>query len=149
MYNYTLNPRKFESDDSFRVGDFTGEGDINCDDFCWVVKCYTKGIKETKGGAGGRVTRATHKKIKEMMVTLGCRCDGFKVKPKAKGTFICPANKKVYPKTDINVRLCENLMSKSNGDKKNLIQYVDNGQKNGRNTNNSVKNIRSNSGSGY
>ena len=40
-------------------------------------------------------------------------------------------------------------MSKSNGDKKNLIQYVDNGQKNGRNTNNSVKNIRSNSGSGY
>ena len=68
MYNYTLNPRRFESDDNFRVGDFTGEGDINCDDFCWVVKCYTKGIKETKGGAGGKVTKVTHEKIKDMMV---------------------------------------------------------------------------------
>ena len=85
------------------------------------------------------------------MLTLGCRCEGFKVKPKAKGTFICPANKtSLSTNTEINVRLCENLMSKSNGDKKNLIQYVDNGQKNGRNTNNSVKNIpNSNSGSGY
>jgi len=141
MYNYTLNPRYFESDDNFKVGDFTGEGDINCDDFCWVVKCYTKGLKETNRGAGGKITYAVHQKIKEMMVTLGCRCEGYKIKPKSKGTFVCPANKKVYPKTDINIRLCENLMSKSNGDNKNLIQYVDNkSSKNVRNTNNIVKN---------
>ena len=150
MYNYTLNPRKFESDDNFRVGDFTGEGDINCDDFCWVVKCYTKGVKETRGGAGGKVTRVTYEKIKDMMRTLGCRCDGYKIKPKPKGTFICPANKKVYPKTDINVRLCESLMSKSsNGNNKNLIQYKDNGVKNPRNTDNVVRNSGSIGRIGY
>ena len=150
MYNYTLTPRNFESDDNFKVGDFTGEGDINCDDFCWVVKCYSKGVKETNRGFGGKVTNVTHNKIKEMMVTLGCRCDGYKVKPKSKGTFMCPANKKVYPKTDINVRLCENLISKSNGGNKNLINNVGNNMnKNVRNTNNIVKNSRSGDISGY
>jgi hypothetical protein len=150
MYNYTLNPRDFESDDNFRVGDFTGEGDINCDDFCWVVKCYTKGIEETNGGFRGKITNVIHNKIKKMMITLGCRCDGYKVKPKAKGTFICPANKKVYPKTNLNVRLCENLISKSNGDNKNLIDTVGNNMsKNIRNTNNIVKNSRSGGRSGY
>ena len=57
MYNYVKNPRYF-IDDKFKVGDFTGEGEINCKDFCWVVSCYTKGVGETYGGNKGNVTMA-------------------------------------------------------------------------------------------
>ena len=64
MYNYVKNPRYFE-DDEYKVGDFTGEGEINCDDFCWVVKCYKKGISESGGGLAGEVTVSTKNKFKD------------------------------------------------------------------------------------
>jgi len=116
MYNYVKNPRYFE-DDEYKVGDFTGEGEINCDDFCWVVKCYKKGISESGGGLAGEVTVSTKNKFKDMMWGLGCKCDGYIPKAKETQTFICPANRQVYTLNKRNKKICEGLMG--NNDKKN------------------------------
>ena len=110
MYNYVKNPRYFE-DDRFKVGDFTGEGEINCDDFCWVISCYKKGVNETSGGLNGQITPYSKQKFEEMMLTLGCRCEGYRPKPPQTQTFLCPADKQVYPLTQRNKAKCEKLMN--------------------------------------
>ncbi len=117
MYNYVKNPRYFE-DNEYKVGDFTGEGEINCEDFCWVIKCYTKGISESARGLGGEVTASEKEKFKNMMLELGCKCDGYVPKPKPTQTFICPANRQVYELTQRNKQICEKLMK--SGKNKNV-----------------------------
>jgi hypothetical protein len=111
MYNYVKNPRYFE-DNEYKVGDFTGEGEINCDDFCWVIKCYQKGIGESAGGLAGEVTSSNKEKFKNMMLGLGCKCEGYIPKPKPTQTFICPANRQVYTLNKRNKQICEKLMNK-------------------------------------
>ena len=130
MYNYVKNPRHFV-DDEYKVGDFTGEGDINCDDFCWVVACYEKGVSESNSGLGGEVTTSNKKKFTQMMLSLGCKCSGFTPKPPQTQTFICPANKQVYPLTPHNKNLCERLMSDKNKKKRNKnVSYGRKGKNN-------------------
>ena len=119
MYNYVKNPRYFE-DDEYKVGDFTGEGEINCDDFCWVVKCYKKGISESGGGLAGEVTVSTKNKFKDMMWGLGCKCDGYVPKVKETQTFICPANRQVYTLNKRNKKICEDLMGNNDKINKNV-----------------------------
>ena len=116
MYNYVKNPRHFV-DDNYKVGDFTGEGDINCDDFCWVIDCYQQGVLESNSGLNGAVTASNKKKFKKMMLSLGCKCAGYAPKPPQTQTFICPANKQVYPRNTRNKNLCERLMSDKNNKK--------------------------------
>jgi hypothetical protein len=45
------------------------------------------------------------------MLGLGCRCQGYRPKPPQSQTFICPADRQVYPLTNRNKRKCEKLMS--------------------------------------
>ena len=135
MFNYVKNPRHF-TDDNFKIGDFTGAGEINCDDFCWVVSCYKNGINETNGGLRGEMTNYDKENFKTMMLSLGCKCEGYIPKPKVTQTFICPANKQVYPLTDRNKKMCENLM-------KNLTNKIvlpsNQNNRNGNNTNSTLR----------
>jgi|TARA_R110000796_G_scaffold252589_1_gene388273 hypothetical protein len=135
MFNYVKNPRYF-TDDDFKIGDFTGEGEINCDDFCWVVSCYSKGIKETNGGLRGEMTNYDKENFKSMMLSLGCKCEGYIPKPKITQTFRCPANKQIYPLTDRNKRICENLMENLRN------KTVSSSNKTNRNTNNNNSTLR-------
>ena len=130
MYNYVKNPRHFV-DDEYKVGDFTGEGEINCDDFCWVIACYEKGVRESNSGLGGTVTASNKKKFTQMMLSLGCKCNGYVPKPRQTQTFICPANKQVYPLNTHNKNLCERLMNDKNKKKQDKnVSYSRKGNNN-------------------
>ena len=140
MYNYVKNPRYFE-DDEYKVGDFTGEGEINCDDFCWVVECYRKGVLETNSGLRGQMTVSDRNNFKGMMLNLGCKCEGYVPKPKPTQTFICPANKQVYTLNRRNRELCEKLMGKT----KNGMSLIETNVSSS-STNNNIETTRVSSG---
>ena len=128
MYNYVKNPRYF-IDDKFKVGDFTGEGEINCKDFCWVVSCYTKGVGETYGGNKGNVTMANKNSFITMMMDLGCKCEGYNTKPTPTDTFMCPGDKKVYKNTKKNRNTCNKLTQTSMGSR--IVMSTSNNTRNG------------------
>ena len=134
MYYYLKNPRNFQDKTNFKVGDFTGEGDINCKDFCWVVSCYIKGKEETMittNKQNNFIGGQTKQVFEQMLRDLGCNCPGFKQKPIDKGSFICPADKLRYKNTQQNRNKCRGLTEKFLqtriiGDNKNSeVKYLD------------------------
>tara|TARA_R110000803_G_scaffold39315_4_gene84849 strand:+ start:54032 stop:55018 length:987 start_codon:yes stop_codon:yes gene_type:complete len=108
MYNYTKNPRNYP-DDNYKVGDFTGEGDINCDDFCWVISCYGKGISEMGDTNKKFTSRMERTTTKRMLDSLSCECGGYNTNTESKDTFVCPFDKTRYKSTDKNRKKCEEL----------------------------------------
>jgi len=150
MHNYVKNPRYFE-DSEYKVGDFTGEGEINCDDFCWVVECYRKGVLETNSGLRGQMTVSDKENFKGMMLDLGCKCEGYIPKPKSTQTFVCPANRQVYSLNRRNKELCEKLMGKSKNGRaliESNVSYSNENNTNARSTS-SRGTSSSSSGGGY
>jgi len=119
MYNYTKNPRSYPDDD-YKVGDFTGEGDINCDDFCWVINCYGKGISEMGDNNKKFTSRLQRAKTQEMLINLSCKCGDYETNSDIKDTFVCPYNKTRYKKTKQNKEICEKIGAEKGMKQENL-----------------------------
>lgn len=70
MYHYVENSKLDKIDDDYKIGDFTGEGVVDCDDFCWVINCYGKGLSEVGEDSKKYESRIKRKQVEEMLIPL-------------------------------------------------------------------------------
>ena len=137
MFHYTVNSKLYETGDKYLVGDFTGEGVVSCDDFCWVIDCYGKGISEIGEDNKKFESRIQRNQVGEMLNKISCKCGDYNTEINNNGTFVCPADKKRYKNTPKNKENCQYLLNTKNKKK---------GSSN-KKSNNTISNTKRNVGS--
>ena len=141
MYNYTAKSKitEYREDEKYKVGDFTGEGVVGCDDFCWVISCYGKGISEISEDNKKFESRIKRKQVEDMLMKVSCKCDDYNTNTDDGGTFVCPADKKRYKNTHKNKENCKRLLEIKENKNKRLSKKHNNTTNSPR-TNSSMRN---------